>query len=92
GLSELVRSISPGRPSAPRLYYAYADAKLEAGDLDAAREWFARAADADHELTTDASERLDDLDGVEVTDLLDTESNDTNSDTNSETNSDHTGA
>lgn len=70
GLTELVRSISPGRPSAPRLYYAYADAKLEAGDLDAAREWFARAADADHELTTDAAERLDALDGVEVTDLL----------------------
>ena len=34
-----------------------------------AREWFARAADADHELTTDAAERLDDLDGVEVLDL-----------------------
>lgn len=76
GLSELVRSISPGRPSAPRLYYAYADAKLEAGDVAAAREFFARAADADHELTTDAAERLDALDGVEVTDLLDDESAD----------------
>ena len=88
GLSELVRTISPGRPSAPRLYYAYADAKLEAGDLDSAREWFARAADADHELTTDASERLDDLDGVEVTDLLDAEDSETNGDTDSH----HTGA
>ncbi|WP_254666334.1 lipopolysaccharide assembly protein LapB [Humibacillus sp. DSM 29435] len=81
GLTELVRSISPGRPSAPRLYYAFADAKLEAGDVDAAREWFARAADADHELTTDASERLDDLDGVEVTDLLDDEQGDTGGET-----------
>ena len=35
-----------------------------------ARDWFSRAADADHELTTDAAERLDELDGVDVTDLL----------------------
>ncbi|WP_051511185.1 tetratricopeptide repeat protein [Intrasporangium oryzae] len=70
GLNDLVRRISPNRPSAPRLFYAYADAKLAAGDPVAAREWFARAADADHELMTDAAERLDELDGVEVLDLL----------------------
>jgi hypothetical protein len=52
------------------LVYAYADAKLAAGDAQAARDWFARAADADHELTTDAAERLEELDGVDVTDLL----------------------
>jgi tetratricopeptide (TPR) repeat protein len=71
GLSDLARRISPHRPSAARLYYAYADAILATGDAGSAREWFARAADADHELTTDAAERLDELDGVEVTDLLD---------------------
>ncbi|WP_460629591.1 tetratricopeptide repeat protein, partial [Intrasporangium mesophilum] len=70
GLSDLARRISPHRPSAARLYYAYADALLAAGDPAAARDWFARAADADHELTTDAAERLDELDGVDVTDLL----------------------
>lgn len=69
GLSDLVRRLSPNRPSAARLYYAYADAKLAAGALAEAREWFARAADADHELTTDAAERLDELDGAEVMDL-----------------------
>ncbi|WP_353355411.1 tetratricopeptide repeat protein [Intrasporangium sp. DVR] len=69
GLSALVRRLNPNRPSAARLYYAYADAKLAAGDPAEAREWFARAADADHELMTDAAERLDELDGVEVVDL-----------------------
>lgn len=68
-LTDLVERISPNRQSAPRLYYAFADAKLAAGDPHAAREWFSRAADADHELTTDAAERLDELDGVEVIDL-----------------------
>ena len=70
GLSDLARRIAPTRPSAPRLYYAFADAKLAQGDVDGAREWFSRANDADHELTTDAAERLDELDGVESVDLL----------------------
>lgn len=69
GLVDLVRRISPNRPAAARLYYAYADALLSLGDTEAARDWFARAADADHELTTDAAERLDELDGVEMLDL-----------------------
>jgi tetratricopeptide (TPR) repeat protein len=73
GLRDMVRRINPNRPAAARLYYAYADAELAAGDADAARDWFARAAEADHELTTDAAERLDELDGVDVTDLLEGE-------------------
>ena len=76
GLSDLVKRINPNRPSAARLFYAYADAKLAAGDLEVARDWFARAADADHELTTDAAERLEELDGVDVTDLLGDEDED----------------
>ncbi len=70
GLTDLVRRISPARASAPRLYYAYADAKLAVGDAEGARAWFARAADADHDLATDAAERLDELDGVSAVDLL----------------------
>ncbi len=76
GLSDLVKRINPNRPSAARLFYAYADAKLAAGDVEVARDWFARAADADHELTTDAAERLEELDGVDVTDLLGDEEDD----------------
>ncbi|NUO91233.1 MAG: hypothetical protein HOQ18_10475, partial [Dermatophilaceae bacterium] len=76
GLSDLVKQINPNRPSAARLFYAYADAKLAAGDAAAARDWFARAAEADHELTTDAAERLEELDGADVTDLLDEDDED----------------
>ncbi|MDN5794194.1 MAG: hypothetical protein L0H79_00405 [Intrasporangium sp.] len=79
-LSDLAPRISPHRGSAPRLYYAYADALLASGDKHAAREWFARAADADHELTTDAAERLDDLDGISVLDLLEGEPEDADED------------
>ncbi|MGN6634440.1 MAG: hypothetical protein ACTHJ6_03115 [Oryzihumus sp.] len=53
-----------------RLFYAYAEAKLALGDTQSARDWFARAADADLDGETDADERLADLDGVHVTDLL----------------------
>ncbi|GAA2147311.1 tetratricopeptide repeat protein [Humibacillus xanthopallidus] len=70
GLSDIVKRINPNRPSAARIYYAYADAQLAAGHVDVARDWFSRAVDADHELTTDAAERLDELDGVDLTDLL----------------------
>ncbi len=61
----------PRRPWSARLYYAYADALLARGDRAAARDWFARAAEVDTDLDTDASERLDELDGVVFTDLLD---------------------
>src|SRR6476469_8026806 len=81
GLSDLVKRINPNRPSAARLFYAFADAKLAAGDLEVARDWFARAADADHELTTDAAERLEELDGVDVTDLLGDDDDDEYGDT-----------
>jgi tetratricopeptide (TPR) repeat protein len=54
-------------PWAARLRYAYADALLAVGRREEAREWFARAADADTEATTDAAERLLELDGVVLT-------------------------
>lgn len=53
-----------GKPWAARVWYAYADALLEVGRRDEARDWFARAAVADQDSETDASERVDDLDGV----------------------------
>jgi len=56
-------------PWAARLRYAYAEAQLALGHLDRARDWFARAIDADTEVQTDAAERLDELDGVAFTDL-----------------------
>lgn len=76
GLVDLVRRISPNRPAAARLYYAYADVQLELGNAETARDWFARAVEADHDLTTDAAERLDELDGVEMLDLLGDEDED----------------
>jgi hypothetical protein len=58
------------------LSYAYAETLLAVGRDDDAREWFARAADADDELETDAAERLAELDGVILTDLLEGEEDD----------------
>ncbi|MDQ0797152.1 tetratricopeptide repeat protein [Streptomyces sp. B1I3] len=54
----------------PRLRYAYADALLEAGREDEAREWFTKAMEADKDGATDASDRLAELDGVEFVDAL----------------------
>jgi tetratricopeptide (TPR) repeat protein len=65
----------------PRLAYAYADALLASGDSRGARDWFARAAALDPELETDAAERLDELDGVIMTDLLPEEGQDEEPDT-----------
>lgn len=59
------------RPWSARLFYAYADALLEAGRTEEAREWFGRAAEADREDQTDAAERYDDLDDVVIDDLED---------------------
>jgi tetratricopeptide (TPR) repeat protein len=53
---------------AARLRYAYADALLAAGRREEAREWFARAAAVDHEESTDAAERLLELDGITMED------------------------
>jgi hypothetical protein len=55
---------APDAVWAARLRYAYADALLRAGRREEAREWFARAADLDEELVTDAAERLLELDGI----------------------------
>lgn len=57
------------RPWAARLWYALADALLDAGDTVQARQWFAAAADADDAGQTDAGERLLELDGVVLEDL-----------------------
>ena len=57
------------RPWSARLFYAYADALLEAGRTEEARGWFGRAAHADRDEETDAAERYDDLDDVVIDDL-----------------------
>jgi tetratricopeptide (TPR) repeat protein len=56
-------------PWVVRLRYAYAESLLAAGRRDESREWFARAADLDEDLTTDAAERLLELDGVVLDDV-----------------------
>lgn len=58
------------QPWAARLQYAYAEALLATDREDEAREWFARASATDADGLTDADERLADLDGVDLTDLL----------------------
>jgi tetratricopeptide (TPR) repeat protein len=66
-----VPELSDGRtyPWSARLFYAYADALLEAGRRDEARDWFARAAAADAGEETDAAERFEYLDDVIIEDL-----------------------
>ncbi|WP_247597804.1 tetratricopeptide repeat protein [Streptomyces sp. RKND-216] len=61
------------QPWTARLRYAYADALLEVGRTEEARDWFARALEADQGGFTDASDRLAELDGVEFLDALDEE-------------------
>ena len=51
-------------PWTARLRYAYAEALLEVGREDEAREWFSRASEVDPEGLTDAGERLAELDGL----------------------------
>ncbi|WP_326599758.1 tetratricopeptide repeat protein [Streptomyces sp. NBC_01803] len=67
-------------PWTARLRYAYADALLALGREDEAREWFAKALDADGGGTTDASDRLAQLDGIEFVDALDPEASDDDAD------------
>jgi tetratricopeptide (TPR) repeat protein len=57
------------RPWSARLFYAYADALLDAGREEEAREWFGRAAAADDEGETDAEDRFDSLDTAVIEDL-----------------------
>nr|WP_116215573.1 hypothetical protein [Streptomyces olivoreticuli] len=58
------------QPWTARLRYAYADALLAVGRQDEAREWFAKALEADQGGMTDASDRLAELDGVEFMDAM----------------------
>jgi tetratricopeptide (TPR) repeat protein len=58
------------RPWSARLFYAYADALLDAGRRDEAGEWFAKAAAADVHGETDAVDRHGELEPVEIADLL----------------------
>ncbi|MFE4594053.1 hypothetical protein [Streptomyces laurentii] len=62
---------SAHHPWTARLRYAYADALLAAGREQEAREWFAKAVEADKDGSTDASDRLAEMDGVEFVDALD---------------------
>ncbi len=67
-LQEPARRTLGTRPWAARLWYAYADALLGAGDLEQARHWFAEVVDVDPAGETDAVERLLELDGVVLDD------------------------
>jgi tetratricopeptide (TPR) repeat protein len=62
------------RPWSARLFYAYADALIDEGRGDEAREWFGRAAALDTDEDTDAAERYEDLDNVFIDDLAEPES------------------
>lgn len=64
-------SSGPPQPYTARLWYAYADALIDVGRGDEALHWFARAASVDHEGTTDADERLAELQGLHIVDLED---------------------
>ncbi|SCK57193.1 MULTISPECIES: hypothetical protein [unclassified Streptomyces] len=68
------------QPWTARLRYAYADALLAAEREDEAREWFAKAVESDKDGTTDASDRLAELDGVEFVDALDESADDSDQD------------
>ncbi|MFG2019959.1 hypothetical protein [Actinomadura geliboluensis] len=61
------------RPWSMRLFYAYADALVEAGRAEEAADWFARAAAADRDGDTDAAERYAEIEGLHI---LDTEDSD----------------
>ncbi|MFD4144500.1 hypothetical protein [Streptomyces sp. NPDC058572] len=64
------------QPWTARLRYAYADALLAADREGEAREWFAKALEADKDGATDASDRLAELDGVEFVDVMDEDDHD----------------
>ncbi|MFG2299075.1 tetratricopeptide repeat protein [Streptomyces sp. NPDC048603] len=64
------------QPWSARLRYAYADALLAAGREDEAREWFAKTVEADKDGTTDASDRLAAIDGIEFVDAMEDEDED----------------
>ncbi|WTP63350.1 hypothetical protein OHU07_06800 [Streptomyces phaeochromogenes] len=76
------------QPWTARLRYAYADALLAAGREGEAREWFAKAVESDKDGSTDASDRLAELDGVEFVDALVEDDGDSDTDTDTDTDSD----
>jgi hypothetical protein len=59
------------RTGRARLFYAYADALLDADREEEAREWFGKAAAADSAGETDAAERVEELDEILFEDLDD---------------------
>ena len=63
-------TVGSRQPWAARLFYAYAEALLAKGDEDGAVTWFGHAADADVDGATDADERLSELNGLVLTDVL----------------------
>ena len=64
------------RPWSMRLFYAYADALVEAGRADEASDWFARAAAADRDGDTDAAERYAEIEGLHILDTEEDEDED----------------
>ncbi len=76
------------QPWTARLRYAYADALLAAGREGEAREWFAKAVESDKDGSTDASDRLAELDGVEFVDALVEDDGDSDHDSESESDGD----
>ncbi|MFG2781851.1 hypothetical protein ACGFY7_28890 [Streptomyces prunicolor] len=69
------------QPWTARLRYAYADALLAAGREDEAREWFVKAVESDKDDSTDASDRLAAMDGVEFVDAFVEDEGEDDSDT-----------
>ncbi len=68
-LNRAVESIKPSeavRTALARLRYALAEVHLSTGDQDRARQWFAAAAEIDRDGETDAGERVDQLDGLDI--------------------------
>jgi tetratricopeptide (TPR) repeat protein len=63
-------------PFSARLWYAYAEALLGAGRSDEARQAFGKAIEFDPEGETDAIDRLDQVDGITVSDLAEDEDDD----------------
>jgi tetratricopeptide (TPR) repeat protein len=75
-------------PWVARLRYAYADALLTVDRVTEAREWFARAADADAAGLTDAAERIAEIEGLVLQSIDDESDDDSESGDESEDESD----
>ena len=73
-------TVGSRQPWAARLFYAYAEALLAKGDEDGAVTWFGHAADADVDGATDADERLSELNGLVLTDVLEDDGSGENTD------------